>query len=246
MTKIDPTIEALKERGWQEVAAINQALAEGQIDEAGWHEAMAGYIKPSYLAAESPYAQAGHGGDAATWEATRGFIAEALDRSGSFLDAGCANGILLESVFRWGAARGLVIEPYGLDIVPEFVERARQRLSQWANRFHVGNIRDWQPPGERFDYVLIRPEYAPLRHRAAMARHVLDSVVKPDGRLLVLAGTEEIGLKRAELDITAGGICVTGRVEIPHNRDGRLVRRLFWIDGEERDGVERQNLYTTQ
>lgn len=231
MTKIDPTIEVLKERGWREVAAINQALAEGQIDEAGWHEAMAGYIKPSYLAAESPYAQAGHGGDATTWEATRGFIAEALDRSGSFLDAGCANGILLESVVRWGAAKGLTIEPYGLDIVPEFVERARQRLPQWTGRFYVGNIRSWQPPGERFDYVLIRPEYAPEARRADMVRHLLAHVLKPDGRLIVFVGAEEADVRRVESAIVAGGFAADGRVEIVHNKDERMVRRLFWIDG---------------
>ncbi len=119
MPNPDPTIERLKERAWQEVAALNQALVEGRIDENGWHEAMASLIKPAYLAAENPYAQAGHGGDAATWEASRGFIAEAIHRSGTFLDAGCgASGILMESVHRWGATKNLNIEPYGLDIVP--------------------------------------------------------------------------------------------------------------------------------
>jgi 2-polyprenyl-3-methyl-5-hydroxy-6-metoxy-1,4-benzoquinol methylase len=125
MSNPDPNLERLKERAWQEVAEINQALEEGRMDEAGWHEAMAALIKPAYLAADNPYAQAGHGGDAATWEASRGFIAEALHRSGTFLDVGCASGILMESVHRWGAARNLVIEPYDLDIVPEFVGAKR-------------------------------------------------------------------------------------------------------------------------
>ena len=92
MPNLDPTIEGLKERAWQEVAAINQALLEGRIDEDGWHEAMASLIKPADLAAENPYAQAGYGGDAATWEASRGFIAEAIHRNGTFLDVGCAKG----------------------------------------------------------------------------------------------------------------------------------------------------------
>lgn len=66
MADPDPGIENLKERAWRQVVAINHALAEGRIDEAGWHEAMASLIKPAYLAANNPYAQAGHGGDAAT------------------------------------------------------------------------------------------------------------------------------------------------------------------------------------
>jgi GNAT superfamily N-acetyltransferase/SAM-dependent methyltransferase len=228
----DPTIERKKERGWRRVATINRALAEGQIDEDAWHQAMADMIKPAYLAADSPYGQAGHGGDAVTWEASRGFIAEALHRSGTFLDVGCASGILMESVQRWGAAKGLSIEPYGLDIVPEFVERARRRLPRWADRIFEGNIRTWQPPAERFDYALIRPEYAPPGRRIDMVRHVLEHVLKPGGRLIVLAGTEETGSRSVEDEITRGGFTVHGRAEIAHGSDDRLVRRLFWIDGE--------------
>ena len=223
-------IEFLKELAWQEVAPINQALEEGRIDEEGWHKAMAAVIKPAYLAADNPYAQAGHGGDAATWEASRGFIADVIHRSGTFLDAGCASGILMESVQRWGAAKNLIIEPYGLDIVPEFVERARNRLPQWADRIFVGNIRYWQPEDDRFDFVLIRPEYAPASRRAEMVRHLLNHVLKPGGRLIVFVGTEETEKRSVEASITISGIPVHGRVEIPHPKDQRVVRRLFWID----------------
>jgi SAM-dependent methyltransferase len=225
----DPMIEFLKERAWQEVAAINLALEEGRIDEDGWHQAMANLIKPAYLAADNPYAQAGHGGNAETWETSRGFIAQALHMSGSFLDVGCASGILMESVNRWGAARGLDIEPYGLDIVPELVELARRRLPQWADRIYLGNIRTWQPLGERYDFVLVRPEYAPTRRRADMVDHVISHVLKPGGRLIVFVGTEEVEMRCVETSITEHGFNVHGRVEINHSQDDRLVRRLFWI-----------------
>jgi SAM-dependent methyltransferase len=226
----DPSIERLKERAWREVAAINQALEEGRIDDDQWHAAMAALIKPAYLAADTPYAQAGHGGDATSWEASRGFIAQALHRSGSFLDVGCASGILMESVQRWGADKGLEIQPYGLDIIPEFVERARRRLPHWADRIHLGNIRTWKPTGERFDYALVRPVYAPPNRRADMVRHVLDHMLRPGGRLIVLVSTEEVALRRAECDIVEQGFSVQGRVEVPHPKDSRVVRRLFWID----------------
>ena len=52
---------------------------------------------------------------------------------------------MMESVQRWGAAKGLSIEPYGLEIVSEIAEMARQRLPHWANRIFVGNIRTWHP-----------------------------------------------------------------------------------------------------
>ena len=227
----DPTIERLKEKCWQEVAAIDQALAEGSIDEDGWHEAMASLIKAAYLAGRTPYAQAGHSGDAETWEASRGFIAMAIHKSGTFLDAGCASGILMESVHRWGAAKGLTIEPHGMDIVPEFVRLARRRLPFWADRIHVGNIRSWQPTGCRFDFVLIRPEYAPEARRLELISHVMNRVVERDGRLIVFVGTEERDKRRVESSISNGAYTIHGRVEIPHPKDSRVVCRLFWIDG---------------
>ena len=230
----DPKIEALKERGWQEIAAIDQALAEGRIDEAGWHEAMANLIKPNYLSATNPYAQAGHSGNAATWEASRGFIAEALDRSGTFLDVGCASGVLMESVRRWGKQKNLQIEPYGLDIVPELAELARNRLPQWKDRIWVGNIRTWVPVGERFDFALIRPEYVPLTRRVDLVRHMLEQVIRADGRLIVFVGAEEADTRRVEQSLTDHGFTVHGRAERPHQGDRRLVRRLFWIDGAQR------------
>ena len=227
----DPELERLKEGSWREVALIDQALDEGRIDEDGWHEAMASLIKPAYLAGENPYTQAGHNGDAATWEASRGFIAEAFHRSGTFLDVGCASGVLMESAKRWGANRNLNIEPYGLDIVPELVNLARSRLPHWADRIQVGNIRSWEPANDRFDFVLIRPEYAPATRRVELVRHVLNRVLKAHGRLIVLAGNEENESRRVESSITSHGIRVHGRLEVPHPRDNRLQRRLFWIDG---------------
>src|SRR5688572_2060464 len=102
-TKPDPSIRALQEHAWKEVDAIDQALAEGRIDEDAWHVAMAELIKSAYLhGGLSPYEQAGHAGDAESWEASRSIIRGALDRDGSFLDVGCASGVMMESVARWG------------------------------------------------------------------------------------------------------------------------------------------------
>jgi len=230
MPEQDPALARLKERAWRQVAETDEALAAGRIDEDGWHRAMAALIKPSYLAADNPYAQAGHGGDAKTWEASRGFIADALHRSGSSLDVGCASGILMESVYRWGKAKGLIIEPHGLDIIPEFVERARRRLRQWAARIHEGNIRTWRPSGMRFDYVLIRPEYVPTARRGDLARHILEHVLAPGGRLIVFIGAEEAEARTVEASFTRDGLPVHGRVEIPHGKDERLARRFFWVD----------------
>jgi hypothetical protein len=137
---------------------------------------------------------------------------------------------MMESVHRWSADKHLAIEPYGLDIVPEFVKAAQCRLPHWADRISVGNIQIWRPVGDRFDFVLIRPEYTPTGRRADMVDHVISHVLKPGGRLIVFVGTEEAGERRVEASITDCGLAVHGRVEVPHPSDSRVVRRLFWID----------------
>jgi SAM-dependent methyltransferase len=230
-TKPDPSIRALQEHAWKEVDAIDQALAEGRIDEDTWHVAMAELIKSAYLRGGlTPYEQAGHDGDAESWEASRSIMRGALDRDGSFLDVGCASGVMMESVARWGAEKGLAIEPYGLEIVPELAALARERLARWAHRIYVGNIRTWQPPDHRFEMVLIRPEYAPPHARADLVRHTLANVLAPKGRLIVLVGTEEKDVRAAEHGMAVPGVPIGGRIEVPHPSDRSLVRRLFWIN----------------
>lgn len=226
-------VAALQERAWRETAAIDAELAAGRLDEAGWHAAMADLVRPAYLAAATPYAQAGHGGDAAAWEASRGLAAAALDRSGRFLDVGCASGVLMESVVVWGRRRGFDIEPWGLDIVPELAALARRRLPAWAARIAVGNIRAWRP-ARPFDYALLRPEYAPPGRQAEMYGHVLDAVLGNRGRLIVFAGTEQADRRRAEDQALAAGLAVAGRTEQVHPEHDGLRRRVFWIDGPDR------------
>ena len=51
---MDEELEAAKEGGWREIAAIDAAYAAGELDDAGWHEAMAALVVPAYLAAGTP------------------------------------------------------------------------------------------------------------------------------------------------------------------------------------------------
>ena len=93
--ELDPSIENRKNRAWREVAAIDAALEHGEIDAAGWHRAIANIIVPAYLAGDNPRAQSGFAGDERRWEAARRPILEAVDRCGTFLDVGCASGLLM-------------------------------------------------------------------------------------------------------------------------------------------------------
>jgi SAM-dependent methyltransferase len=220
---------ASTERAWREVEAIETAFERGEIDRDGWHERMAALVVPAYLAADNPRAQSGYSGDEAAWEQARSMVAEAIERSGTFLDVGCASGLLMESVVDWCARRGIAIEPYGLDIAPELAALARARLPHWADRIFVGNAADWIPR-RRFDFVRTGLEYVPRARRPDLVAHLLANVVAPGGRLLIGPTSEERGGPTLADHVRDGGHGVAGEIVRPHPRDERVERRLVFID----------------
>jgi hypothetical protein len=226
---VDETLESRKERAWRDIAEIEAAFERGEMDAEGWHRAMMDIFVPSYLAGDNPRAQSGHGGNEHRWEQSRRPVVKAIHHSGTFLDIGCASGLLMESVKSWAAEDGYDIEPYGLDIAPELVDLARRRLPCWADRIFVGNAIDWRPP-MRFDYVRTGLEYVPRRQRPLLVSHLLESTVCPEGRLIIGVFTEEAAHRDTEDAVTSWGYQVAGRHESPHQEDPRLARRVLWLD----------------
>jgi SAM-dependent methyltransferase len=226
-------IELAKNGAWELLERWNLALARGEIDEARWYREVSAFIVPAYLAADNPRAQSGSSGDDDDWAYKRGFLAEAIDRDGAFLDVGCASGYLMETMVTWCAQRGHRIEPYGLDISPELAGLARTRLPHWAGRVYTGNAIDWVPP-RRFGFVRTGLEYVPPGRQRNLVSRLLRDVVSPGGRLIIGAYSEERDERRTgpseEQRVAAWGFHVSGRTERLHRRDSRLVYRAFWID----------------
>ena len=171
------------------------------VDES-WPAYVRDLLEAKYLAGDNPRAQSGFGGDAAYWDIARGVIAEAINRSGTFLDVGCANGHLMECMVEWCAARGVEIEPYGLDILPSMVDLARSRLPRWRDRIVWGDARAWVPP-RRFDFVRTELMYAPDDEQELLVAHLLDAVVAPGGRLIVCAYGSRTRPDQRAADLTA-------------------------------------------
>jgi len=146
-----------KERGWRELSPIDEELASGLLDEAEWHRRVLAIIEPAYLAASTLQGQSGHSGDAERWELARRLILDAVDRSGTFLDVGCANGLLMESVAVWAAEDGHAVAPYGVEISAALAELARDRLPAWAGRIWTANASVFEPP-RRFTYDYLDAE----------------------------------------------------------------------------------------
>ncbi len=153
-------------------------------DEDTWYAELRNVLETAYLASDDPRGQSGFSGDQARWERGRRPIATAIHRDGNFLDIGCANGLLMESLVRWAAEDGYRIEPYGLDISKNLAALARQWCPQWADRIYVGNVMDWRPP-IRFDYVRTELVYVPPRLRPALVERLASTFVARGGRLIV-------------------------------------------------------------
>lgn len=204
-----------------EIEQADQDLAEGHIDEHTWHRAISSALTEAYLTEDNPMGQSGHSGDMAEWRKARYLSVKALSGSGTFLDIGCANGLLMESVVAWAAEVGFEIEPYGLDISAELAALAQERLPRWAERIFHGNARFWDPP-RRFDFVRTGVEYAPPGRQGEMLQRLLDVFVAPGGRLIV--GPQRHN-ERANVDriIATAGLGTFGE-------DGDEVRFVLWID----------------
>jgi SAM-dependent methyltransferase len=179
----------LERHGETALAAAVRAAAESYrgLGEQAFYADNQRTLEPAYLRGTTPQQGSGFGGDEREWRQARRHITEAITGDGTFLDVGCANGLLMESVAAWCAERGLAVEPYGVDISPALAGLARRRLPRWADRIWTGNAVDWRAPGGmRFDYVHILLDCVPRARRADLVRHHLAHTVRPGtGRLLV-------------------------------------------------------------
>lgn len=230
---VDPRDD--RDRGWRDLARIDADLESGRIDEARWHARVLALIEPAYLAAETPHAQSGKGGDVAGWEYARRLVCDAIHRDGTFLDIGCANGLLMEDVQRWAAADGHAIEPHGVDISGKIADLARVRYPQWADRIHTANANGWTPP-RRYDFVRTGLDYVPSASRPAYLQHLLDHVVTPGGRLVIGVHNVAQNDPVAE-DLARWGHQVVGVSRRPHARPG-LGYTIHWIDVPEMSNAQ--------
>jgi SAM-dependent methyltransferase len=149
-----------------------------------WFSSLKNTLEEAYLSHEEPWRQSGMSGPEERWISLRKPVADCIDKSGSFLDIGCANGYLLECCLKWTAERGIQIEPSGLDISERLVELARKRLPRHATDFYVGNAFTWIP-SRRLDFVRTELVYVPAEYEKQYLEFILANHLNPGGRLLV-------------------------------------------------------------
>jgi SAM-dependent methyltransferase len=195
-----------------------------------WFLSVKETLEDAYLKYEEPWRQSGMSGPVERWASLRRPVADCIDRSGSFLDIGCANGYLLECCIQWTAERDIHIEPYGVDLSEKLVDLAKHRLPQYKDNFFVGNAFKWLPP-RRFDFVRTELVYVPAEYEKQYVTFILENYLNPGGRLLVANYGE--GLTRRQID--------RGIMKGSHAASDILLRlrELGFTPIDHRDGYDR-------
>ena len=180
-----------------------------------YFEVLRAAVSEFYLAdPANPYQQSGRSSGAQRWEETRRCIVRALHRSGDFLDVGCANGLLLETLVSWAAEEGIVLRPHGLDFVPELIELAKSRFPNHRESFIIANAFDWVPT-RQYDFVRTNLEYVPPADWIEFVSRQF-AAVAPGGRLIVCHYRDpdepyvDAGIVAEQV-----GFAVAGRIEAP-------------------------------
>jgi SAM-dependent methyltransferase len=204
-----------------------------------YYERLRALLEDSYVSADERgdvLGGSGSSGDMVKWEARRRVIASAFDRSGTWLDVGCANGLLMETLAAWVADKGHRIEPYGLDLSERIAERARKRLPHWAARIWTGNVMEFEP-SIRFDYVTALADSVPIERRPALVRRLARLYLKPGGRLILscygygafLLG-RPLAAESAAAILSAAGFEPNGEAEARDVLTGAVKTRVAWTD----------------
>jgi len=187
------------------------------MDRAAFFDRLRREIREFYLADPSnPYRMSGRSTGAERWELKRRCIADAIDGPGDFMDVGCANGLLLETLRGWTPHE---LTPHGIDFVAELIDYARERHPGFAANFAVANVWDWEPDRE-YDYVRTNLEYVP----ADDWPEYLARVARPARRLIVChyANPDETLVDCTEL-LERNGFTVAGASTAPDVS-------LAWVD----------------
>ena len=204
---------------------LNQKVPEAHMDSIRILEA-------AYLAHDDPIRQSGFGGGPERWRAERSPLLDAVDGDGEFLDLGCANGFLLESVVDWAKQRGTNLKPFGVDLNALLIQEAIRRFRGAEHHFWVANAWGWLPP-RRFRWVYAIWDLVPSEMVPTLARHLLQNALRDDGALIFGAygsrSTDTPPMDIAHV-LRVGGLPISGESAGGELPSGGPVTRFAWIN----------------
>ena len=198
----------------------------GGITTEDFFDAYADQNSRVYLSQTEPRRQSGHGGDLYYWRHVRSMILEAVYHGGTFIDIGCANGHLIESLAGWMQNTGVEVDFYGLELAKDLYELALRRLPQYATHLFLGNGLSWQPPFQ-FDYVytMVLPDL-PKGLWKQFLGNLYDNCLKPGGRLVLGPWSDRL----VEEEIARLGYVANGYCEKTVAGAESKVKRITWVN----------------
>lgn len=213
-------------------AYINSALDNNEISKDEWYKINNEYFTKLYLASDNPRGQSGHGGDEYHYRFSTLPIIECFYKNGTFIDIGCANGHLMEMVYKWATVIGFEIEMYGVDISEGLLELAKNRLPQWKDRFYLGNAFFWKPE-QKFDYIHVGGlGGVPEDDELIFFEHLIKNYLADGGRLILGPYWQTVGDSRSFSinRLLDSGISPDGYIEKTHYSRSNMLRKAIWFD----------------
>ncbi|MEW5895026.1 MAG: radical SAM protein [Candidatus Omnitrophota bacterium] len=165
------------------------------------------------------------------WKAARSFIARAINRDGTILDIGCANGFLLKCLMHWSRFR---LIPYGFDRRARKVRDAKLLFPSFENHFSVLDVRDFEKlegrgfPGS-YDYIYSNIWDSCGFQKKGQRECLLKvfSKVSPGGRLIL--GLYDFDAKSASVQIERVSECLKRKPDGCLENDIKKDM-LFWFN----------------
>jgi SAM-dependent methyltransferase len=123
------------------------------------------------------------------WGHSRRFIASAIDKDGTILDIGCANGFLLRCFQEWS---GHLLTPYGIDLDESFIDEAKLLFPQHKEHFLQFDILELPeassfilPQSYDFIYWAIWDNWTFQRQIEIRVIRTIQAMVKSGGKLIL-------------------------------------------------------------
>ena len=186
----------------------------GDIKTEQWFDSLKQELESAYIRHEEPWKQSGFSGPEDRWRALRKPIADCIDKSGSFLDIGCANAYLLECIMKWTGKRGITVAPFGIDLSEKLIELAKDRLPDYSDNLVVGNGWDWSSR-QKYDYVRTELVYVPDPLQEQYIKRIIDTYLGYEGKLLVALyrnSTTPVDSPWDDVKVKGWGLEITGQV----------------------------------
>jgi hypothetical protein len=220
-------------------AYIDAALANNEINKDDWYELNKIYFTKLYLSSDNPRGQSGHGGGEQHYMFAHLPILDAVYKNGTFCDVGCANGHLMEMLYKWGTGIGFDLQMFGVDISEGLLELAKTRLPEWRDRFFLGNALYWKPE-HKFDYIHTGGlEGVPKDDQIMFFEHLMENYLADGGRMIlgpywyendIFQENQHDSRSYSEKIILDAGITPTGYIIKTHYNRTNWFRKALWFD----------------